>query len=223
MARRRRRRQQGARGGGRVRRSGLGASRGGPRHPRSADPWAERARREGYPARSVYKLQEIDERLGLLRPGQRVLDLGAAPGSWSLYVARRIGPSGRLVALDVAPLAVALPPAATFRRADVFEADWHAEEAFDVVLSDMAPATSGQRTLDQARSAALFEAALELAERLLRPGGHFVGKLLQGPQLPALRTRLRAGFESERRMRPRATRADSTEIFLVGLRRRDAG
>ncbi len=217
----RRRRGSQGKGGHNVRRSGLAASRGGPRHPRSADPWAERARREGYPARSVYKLQEIDERLELFAPGQRVLDLGAAPGSWSLYALRRIGPEGSLLAIDLAPLGVQLPLPGAFRRADVFEMDLAGLEPFDVVLSDMAPATSGQRALDQARSAALFEAALGLAERLLRPGGHFVGKLLQGPDLQTLRARVRAGFRSERLVRPRATRADSTEIFLVGLQRRE--
>ncbi len=224
MGRRRRRGSRPPRGAevrwsGGVRRSGLGASRAGPRHPRSADAWAERAKREGYPARSVYKLQEIDERLGVLRPGLRVLDLGAAPGSWSLYAARRIGPRGALIAVDLTELSVTLPAWAQVRCADAF--DLSAEELgrFDVVLSDMAPATSGQRSLDQARSAALFEAALTLAEATLRPGGHFVGKLLEGPDLSILRSRLRAGFEQERLLRPRATRSDSSERFLVGLGR----
>ncbi len=203
-----------------VRRSGLGTSRRGPRHPRSADPWAERAKREGYPARSVYKLQEIDERLGLLRPGDRVLDLGAAPGSWSLYTARRVGPKGHLLAIDLCELQPTLPPWAEVLRADAFSLDPAALGPFDVVLSDMAPPTSGQRTLDQARSASLFGTALDLAEATLTPGGHFVGKLLQGAEMQTLRARIRATFEQERLVRPRATRADSSEIFLVGLARR---
>ncbi|MCS6797141.1 MAG: RlmE family RNA methyltransferase [Myxococcota bacterium] len=187
---------------------------------RLQDHWGRRARREGWPARSVYKLAEIDRRLGLLRPGARVLDLGAAPGSWAMYAAERIGPPGRLVAVDVRPLEVALPANVQVEQADVFELEAETLGCFDVVLSDMAPSTSGHGIVDVGRSEALFERALELARTVLVPGGAFVGKVFQGPGLVALRAKLQSSFEQVRVLRPEATRRESRELFLAGLRRR---
>lgn len=185
------------------------------------DVFYQRAKREQFVARSVYKLQEIDERFGLFRPGQRVLDLGCRPGSWLQYAAQKVGGTGALVGLDRQALALALPRTRLL-VGDVFTIspdELRGElPAFDVVLSDMAPDTSGVRHLDQARSEALFERALDLAELLLAPGGHFVGKLFQGPTWNQLLTRLRRRFSEARTVKPEGSRKDSIEQYLVGLR-----
>ncbi|MBI4953531.1 MAG: RlmE family RNA methyltransferase [Myxococcales bacterium] len=187
---------------------------------RGADARTRAAKAAGFPARSVFKLEEIDRRIGLLRAGMRVLDLGAAPGSWSLYASQRLGRGGKLVAVDLAPLTVALGPQAEVLEADAFAPETAAALAtrgpFDVVLSDMAPSTSGDRFTDQTRSFDLFCRALELALGLLRPGGAFVGKIFMGGEFDAARARVRAAFDAVRVIRPEATRQHSYEIFLVG-------
>jgi 23S rRNA (uridine2552-2'-O)-methyltransferase len=199
-------------------------SRRRPNPYRRPDAHTRAARAAGYAARSVFKLEEIDRRARLLRPGERVLDLGAAPGSWSRYAAERIGPEGRLLAVDRRPLAQALPPWCHALEGDVLALGdaLAAAGPYDVVLSDMAPDTSGDRATDQARSHALFEAALDVAERMLDPGGAFVGKLFMGPDFEAARARMRALFDEVRVMRPEAVRTRSTEVFLVGRGRRPA-
>jgi 23S rRNA (uridine2552-2'-O)-methyltransferase len=186
---------------------------------RPQDHFGDRAKREGYPARSVYKLQEIDRRTQLLRRGQRVLDLGAAPGSWTLYAAERVGREGKVLSLDLNDARIQLPAQVTFRVLDVFAVDARAEfgsAAFDVVLSDMAPHTSGQRHRDQFGSYELYMQALRVAREVLVPGGAFVGKIFQGPELEAARTATRAAFERVRIVKPEASRDESFEIFLVG-------
>lgn len=188
---------------------------------RPQDHFGDRAKREGYPARSVYKLQEIDRRMQLLRRGQRVLDLGAAPGSWTLYAAERVGREGKVVSLDLNEIRIGLPPQVSFRALDVFRFDAKAEfgaDAFDVVLSDMAPHTSGQRHRDQFGSFELYMQALRIAQDVVKPGGAFVGKLFQGPELDNARAATREAFESVRIVKPDASRSESFEIFLVGTR-----
>jgi 23S rRNA (uridine2552-2'-O)-methyltransferase len=187
------------------------------------DRFTREAKQRGFPARSVFKLEEIDRRVRLFRKGQRVLDLGAAPGSWSLYAAERIGPQGRLLATDLAPLAKAPPPNVTFLQGDVLSLGKDALALFrpyDVVLSDMAPRTTGTREADQAQSFELFMRALDLAGELVAPGGSFVGKIFMGPEFPAAKRRLKELFTTERAIRPESTRESSFEIFLVGLGRR---
>lgn len=185
------------------------------------DVFYQRAKKEQFAARSVYKLQEIDERFGLFQRGQRVLDLGCRPGSWLQYAAQRT--QGSLVGLDRQPLSITIPRT-TVLVGDVFTVtpeELRGELAgFDVVLSDMAPDTSGVRHLDQARSEGLFERALDLAEVLLVPGGHFVGKLFQGPDWNRLLGRLRGRFGEVRTVKPESSRKDSIEQYVVGLRRR---
>jgi 23S rRNA (uridine2552-2'-O)-methyltransferase len=184
------------------------------------------AKKAGYPARSVFKLEEIDRRVGLLRTGMRVLDLGAAPGSWALYASQRIGPNGKLLAVDLQALSVTLPTHATFTQADALVADdasWAAFAPYDVILSDMAPSTTGTRSADQARSFELFMRALAVAANLTRVGGSFVGKIFMGQDLPLARAELRKYFATERLIRPEGTRSVSYELFVVGLGRRDGG
>jgi 23S rRNA (uridine2552-2'-O)-methyltransferase len=191
---------------------------GGTRRPQ--DHFGERAKREGYPARSVYKLQEIDRRVQLLRRGQRVLDLGASPGSWTQYAAQKVGREGKVVGIDLNPPRIGLPPHVSFQTLDIFELDALAAfgaQAFDVVLSDMAPHTSGQRHRDQFGSYELYVRAVEIAAAVLASGGTFVGKIFQGPELEQARSRTRELFKSVRIIKPDASRAESFEIFLVGL------
>jgi 23S rRNA (uridine2552-2'-O)-methyltransferase len=182
------------------------------------------AKAAGYPARSVFKLEEIDRRVKLLRAGQHVADLGAAPGSWSKYVVTRIGPSGRLLSVDLEPLAVPLPPTAEVICGDVLvlEPALLAKLApYDVVLSDMAPHTTGNRSADSWRSYELFERALDLARDTLKPGGSFVGKLFMGESFEQARAKAAGCFGEVRIIRPETTRSMSVEVFLVGLGARE--
>jgi len=188
-----------------------------PRHRH--DKYFKRAREQGFAARSVFKLEEIDRKLRLIGPGDRVLDLGCRPGSWMQYAVAAVGPKGAVVGIDRDPLPA--PIAGTrVLVGDLFKAT-DAEllgglPAFDVVLSDMAPDTTGVRSADQARSAALFEEALARAERLLAPGGGFVGKIFQGPDFQALRQRMAKRFREVRIVKPDSSRAQSIEIYLAG-------
>jgi 23S rRNA (uridine2552-2'-O)-methyltransferase len=192
-----------------------------PRH-RPQDHFGRQARKEGFPARSVYKLQEIDRKLRLLKRGQRVLDLGAAPGSWSMYAADRVGASGRVLGIDLQAITVAVPPHVRFVQMDITQLDaaklseLGEPGVFDVVLSDMAPHTSGQRHRDQFLSFELYMRALELAGALLAPGGQFVGKIFQGPELEQARAETTRVLGKAKILKPEASRSESYEIFLAG-------
>lgn len=182
------------------------------------DAYHRRARKQGFRARAVFKLEEIDHKLELLHQGDRVLDLGCAPGSWLQYSRSRVGPHGHLVGLDRAPLDADIP-GARLLVGDVHEIS--PEEllgelkAFDVVLSDMAPDTTGIRSMDQARSETLFERALDLAEATLAPGGNFVGKLFQGPAFTELVRRCRSRFDAVKIIKPKGSRQSSIEQYIV--------
>ena len=181
------------------------------------------AKARGYPARSVFKLEEIDQRVRLFARGQRVLDLGAAPGSWSLYASERVGPAGRVLAVDRAPILQAFAPNVSVIQGDAFDLANEALGAFapyDVVLSDMAPSTSGAKASDQARSFELFSRALEVAKALGKSGSHFVGKLFMSGDFQAARRALGETFARSQVIRPDATRSRSPEVFLVGLGKR---
>jgi 23S rRNA (uridine2552-2'-O)-methyltransferase len=187
---------------------------------RDQDAFGHRAKREGYPARSVYKLEEIDKRVRLLRRGLRVLDLGAAPGSWTLYAAQRVGLEGKVVAIDLSPIEVSLPNNVRTIVGDINAIDDDATEAlgdFDLVISDLAPHTSGQRHADQFHSYELFMLALGIAERHLIANGNFVAKIFQGPEFEAGRKAMHGKFTKVRVIKPEASRMESYEVFLVGL------
>jgi 23S rRNA (uridine2552-2'-O)-methyltransferase len=185
-----------------------------------ADARTRAAKAQGYPARSVFKLEEIDRRVRLLRSGQRVLDLGAAPGSWSLYASSRVGERGHVLAIDLTPIQQAFPP-----NVQVLTGDASVQEdsvlarfaPYDVVLSDMAPNTSGNKVRDQARSTDLFLLALEIAARLGKPGSGFVGKIFMSGDFPDARRRVDAHYEKVQIIRPEGTRRESSEVFVVGL------
>lgn len=181
------------------------------------------ARSAGYPARSIFKLEEIDQRCRLLKQGHRVLDLGAAPGSWSLYAAKQIGRSGHLLAIDLEPLTISLGPNATFEQGDALAVSneiYEAHAPFDAVISDMAPRTSGTREADQARSYELVLGALEVAKAHGAPGSSFVAKIFMGPDFDDARAKIRPHYSEVRTLRPESVRKNSFEIFLVALGKR---
>jgi 23S rRNA (uridine2552-2'-O)-methyltransferase len=185
-----------------------------------ADAKTRSAKAQGYPARSVFKLSEIDQRVGLLRAGQGVLDLGAAPGSWSLYASERVGPRGHVLAVDLQEILQAFPSNVEVVQGDAFDLTNEALGArapYDVVLSDMAPNTSGNKGSDQARSFSLFMRALEVALALGRAGSHFVGKLFMSGDFQEARKGLAQNYERVQVIRPEGTRTQSSEVFLVGM------
>jgi 23S rRNA (uridine2552-2'-O)-methyltransferase len=187
------------------------------------DYYFKKAKTENYAARSVFKIEEIDQRFRILKPGQKILDLGAAPGSWSQFASKKVGPKGRILGLDLQPIKLTIPNA-VFITADMRETKLEAvmkkfeiEPPFDVVLSDMAPKTTGIRITDQARSHELCELALQTAERFLKEKGHFVCKLFHSDEFEDFRKELRARFEKVEVLRPKSTRKESKEIFFVAL------
>ncbi|OLN30554.1 Heat shock protein FtsJ/RrmJ [Desulfovibrio sp. DV] len=185
------------------------------------DHYFNKAKQENYPARSVYKLKEIEKQSRLLVPGAAVLDLGACPGSWSLYAAERVGPQGRVLAIDLKPAGTAFSGNVTYLTGDMLDPGPDILEAFakygpfDVVLSDMAPNTIGHKFTDQARSFELCEAALSVAVARLKPGGSFVVKIFQGPDFQAYQKGLRLYFSKVRVAKPKSSRPESKEIFFV--------
>jgi 23S rRNA (uridine2552-2'-O)-methyltransferase len=192
-----------------------------PKNPyKGADRFTVAAKQQGYPARSVFKLEEIDRRIRLLRQGMHVLDLGAAPGSWMLYTAQKIGGNGKLLAVDLQEIGIPIPQNATFVQGDALSLENETLEMYapyDVVLSDMAPNTTGNRMGDQTRSFELFMRALAVAEKLAKPGGAFVGKIFMGEDFTIAKKAVKRVFGEERAIKPEGTRTNSYELFLIGL------
>ena len=192
------------------------------------DPYVARAKREGFRSRAAYKLAEIDDKFHLLQAGGRVVDLGAAPGGWSEIAARRVGPSGRVVALDI--LEMKLIAGVDFLQLDFLDEAAPAKLKVllggkaDVVLSDMAANATGHRQTDHLRILALAEAAALFAREVLAPGGAFVCKVLQGGTEAGLLAELKRDFETVKHVKPPASRSDSAELYLLakGFRRSGA-
>lgn len=184
-----------------------------------ADHYTRRAKQEQWRARSVYKLEEIDARFNVVRAGARVLDLGCSPGSWSQYCLSRVGPEGVVVGVDLTPVKGIPDANFHFIQADINEIEMSLIEQIlpraDVVLSDMAPSTTGNRVTDSARSFALAERAEAVAGRMLAGGGSFVCKLLEGEPVKGFTASLSADFRQTRLYRPKATRKRSTEIYVI--------
>jgi 23S rRNA (uridine2552-2'-O)-methyltransferase len=194
------------------------------------DYWTLRAKKEGYPARSVYKLEEIVRKFGLLKGlgggrgvpdrGPAILDVGAAPGSWSLWLLRQMKGAGRLLAVDIQDLGIAPDDANfSFVKGSILDeevrASLRAAGPYDLVVSDAAPATSGNRIVDQSRSEELVEAVMGLALEVLAPGGALVVKIFQGGEEKRLLSELRAHFAQARAFKPEACRSESFETYLV--------
>jgi 23S rRNA (uridine2552-2'-O)-methyltransferase len=191
------------------------------------DPYVARAKREGYRSRSAFKLAEIDDKHRILKPGARVVDLGAAPGGWSQVAAKRIGVQGRVVAIDILPMQEIA--GVMFAQIDFLESDAPEKlkamlgDGADVVLSDMAANATGHRQTDHLKIMALVEAAAEFACEVLKPGGSFLAKVLQGGTEGTLLATLKRDFASVKHVKPAASRADSAELYVLATGfRRDA-
>ncbi|MGB9496935.1 MAG: RlmE family RNA methyltransferase [Dissulfuribacterales bacterium] len=182
------------------------------------DHYFKKARKQGFPARSVYKLEEAQKKYRFLKQGQAVLDLGACPGSWSKYAAGVAGPKGLVVAVDIQKLSVMADNIHVLQR-DVYDLKLselrEISPYFAVVLSDMAPKTTGRKDVDHFRSVALAERALVLARELLKPGGTFFCKVFQGEDFPSFRNDCRESFRSVRVVKPKSSRPESVELFLL--------
>jgi len=196
---------------------------------RPKDHYFQQAKRQGLRARSAFKLEELAERFRLLRPGARVLDLGAAPGGFLQVIARAVGPSGMAVGVDLLPIRrfseAWVHTAVVDVLADDVDArlDALAPGPFDAVLSDMAPKTTGVRATDEARSHRLAERALEIARRRGKPGSSFAGKLFMGGDFEHFREQMRQADREVKVVRPEATRSASSEVYLVGLGLKSSG
>lgn len=194
------------------------------------DPYVQQAQREGYRSRACYKLLEIQEKDRVIRPGMTVLDLGSAPGGWSQVAVALVGHSGRVIASDILPMD-------SLAGVEFIEGDFTSDDVFgqildaigdsrvDLVLSDIAPNMSGVNAVDQPRSIYLVELALDMALRVLAPGGTFVAKVFQGEGFDELFRAARESFEKVLTRKPRASRPRSREVYLVarGFRASDAG
>ncbi len=185
------------------------------------DYYYRKAKEENYAARSVFKLQEIDQRLRVFRPGMKVLDLGAAPGSWSQFASEKVGRLGRVMGIDIQPIKITLPNA-VFLTADMRQLDLAKtmtengiEPPFDMVLSDMAPKTTGHRLQDQMRSLELCDLALMTSERYLRKEGTYICKIFHSEEFENYRDRLRELFSKIDIIKPKSVREGSKEIFFV--------
>jgi 23S rRNA (uridine2552-2'-O)-methyltransferase len=195
--------------------------RSGPhwRKRQGQDVYFRKAKQEGYRARSAYKLLQIQARFHILRPGQAVLDLGAAPGSWSQVTVEIVGPTGKTIAVDLLPIEPI--PGVTILQGDITRPEVQSEIVqaaggrVDVVLCDAAPNTSGIRDRDHALSIELAYTAFGLAQRLLKRGGHLVAKVFEGGDVPRLIEDLRQAFDRVKPYSPEATRAESREMFVV--------
>lgn len=195
--------------------------RGAAKHNRWEDHYSRRAKKERFPARSVFKLQEIQSKHHLIKKGDKVLDLGCAPGSWLLYAADLTGKKGQVVGIDLKPVAEKVPPHVRIYNGDILTLDDRFFESlgkdFNVVVSDMSPATTGNKHVDSARSYNLCQAALSIAQTLLIPGGSFVCKIFQGEDFKEFSDAVRSVFRSHKIFKPQASRKASKEIYIIGL------
>ncbi len=188
------------------------------------DHFTRRARDEKWLARSVYKLQEIDRKFKFIRKGYHIIDLGCYPGSWSQYGIRKVGPKGDVTGVDlVQPTALLSIPTFRFFQADVLKIDirWLADQVgpLDLVLSDLAPDTTGIALTDVSRSMAMAGKTLEIARTVLKKGGHLVCKIFEGGDIRPFRSECSNHFGQVRFFRPNATRKRSREVYLIGLDR----
>ena len=185
------------------------------------DHYSRRAKKERFPARSVYKLQEIQRKYNLIKKGDKVLDLGCAPGSWLLYAANLTGNKGQVVGIDLKPVRVNIPPHVRIYTGDILlmdDAFWESiGKDFNVVISDMAPTTTGSKHVDSAGSFILCQAALSIAQTALIPGGSFACKIFQGEDFKAFSDSVRSVFNKHKIFKPQSSRKASKEIFIIGL------
>ena len=189
------------------------------------DQYVQKARKSGYRARAAYKLEEIDQKYRLIKPGQTIIDLGAAPGSWSQYVVKKVGDRSQLIMLDLLPFDA-------IEGAQLIQGDFTEESSleqireltdgrlFDLVLSDMAPNITGIALQDQARYERLLESVLDFCQHSLRPGGNLLTKFFEGESAQAIRAIMKARFVQLKTIKPDASRSQSKELYLLALNRK---
>lgn len=187
------------------------------------DHYARKAKKENFVARSVYKLQEIDQKYRIIHKGDQVLDLGASPGSWSQYTSAKIGEKGRLLGIDLTKIFLSLPNA-VFVKGDILTLnipeilEQHGfSDRFHAVISDMAPATTSNRFVDQMKSLELCEMALDIALRYLKPGGNFICKIFDSGEVKGFTEEMKKHFKNIQILRPKSVQKSSKEIFLIGM------
>jgi 23S rRNA (uridine2552-2'-O)-methyltransferase len=191
------------------------------KHSRWQDHYSRQAKKERFPARSVYKLKEMQKKYHLIKKGDNVLDLGCYPGSWLLYAADLTGDRGRIVGIDLEPVTLKLPSHVRVYTGDILSM----EDAFfkslgnhfNLVISDMAPATTGNKHVDSARSYRLSETALSIAQTVLIPGGSFVCKIFHGEDFTLFTNSVKSAFTKHNIFKPQSSRKASKEIFIIGL------
>ena len=189
------------------------------------DYWSQKAFSEGYPARSVYKLKEIDEKFGMIKKNYTVLDLGSAPGSWTTFLLRTMEGTGKVVSCDLNPLAKSVKgDNLVFIQGDLNAPEIRAQikqnGPYDLVVCDAAPKTTGNRTVDTARSSQLVEMAVWYAQTMLKQGGNFAVKIFQSGSQGELLKKMRETFESAKGFKPEACRKESFETYLIGLNKK---
>jgi 23S rRNA (uridine2552-2'-O)-methyltransferase len=182
------------------------------------------AKAQGFASRAVFKLKAIDEKYGLFKAGQRVLDLGCSPGSWLQYIGSRVGQEGLVVGVDLKTPEIEMTHPLYFVPGDVASIDFEIIRSlcpgFDVVVSDMAPRTTGIRQLDQQRSLELAREAFNCTRELLTPGGHFLVKIFAGPETETFISTMRRSFHQVQRLKPAGSRPASPEMYVLGLKKR---
>ena len=186
------------------------------------DHYFNKAKKDNYPARSVYKLEEAQKKFQILRRNDKVLDLGCHPGSWAKYAAGIVGGKGRVVGIDLQQCRIKSPPGGgeiKLIRGDIFDSELTVlqEAEFDVVLSDMAPKTSGNKFADHVQSVELARRALEIANKVLRKNGHFYCKVFQGEDFPGFVKDTRQFFSKVKVVKPKSSRQESREVFVLGM------
>lgn len=196
----------------------------------TADFYARKAKKEEFAARSVYKLEEIQQKYRLIKKGDKVLDLGCAPGSWLQYAAQQAGNKGQVLGIDLKEVAIALPANVRVIRGDVFDlADQKGNMAqtigsgYQVVLSDMAPSTTGHKETDSARSYQLCVVALAIAVASLTEGGAFICKIFQGGDFEDFVRSVRSAFDKIKIIKPQSCRKESKEIYIIGTGKKREG
>lgn len=186
------------------------------------DYWSKKAFSENYPARSVYKLEEMNKKFNLFTTSNRILDLGAAPGSWTVYVLRFLNKTGKITSVDLKPLNSSIND----ERLNFFQGDMFNKSIiksvkelgpYDAVICDAAPSTTGNKTVDTARSSGLVELAIYYANEQLKLGGNFVVKIFQGGDQQVHLNAMRKNFKTVRAFKPEACRSSSFETYLIGL------
>jgi 23S rRNA (uridine2552-2'-O)-methyltransferase len=189
------------------------------------DHYSRKAKKERFPARSIYKLEEMQQKYNLIKKGDRILDLGCSPGSWLLFAAKLTGNKGHVAGVDLKPVTINIPTHVTIYTGDIFSFDSFSEsigKEFNVVMSDMAPSTTGIKNVDSARSFNLCQTALEIAQNVLLPGGSFACKIFQGEDFKQFSDAVKSCFANCNIFKPKSSRKASKEIYIIAKGKKTA-